>query len=270
MLVGQPKIEEALPRFLDFIKDAVLVAHNASFDVGFIIEKAKQLGLEVPDNPVIDTLSLARYYYHKELKRFNLKAVTKLFKVNLDAHHRAISDAYATAEVFLIMLQNLYKEEIMTYYEINASLDEDEVWKHPLTYYATILAQNQVGYKNLFKIISDALTTHYYGGVRTLKSVIRKYRQGILVGSNSEFGEVFETALNRNEDDLREVMEFYDYIEVHPPKAYQHLEKDLGEFGREILQATVQKIIRIGKEMGKLVIATSNAHYSSPRRKERS
>lgn len=268
MLVGQPKIEEALPKFLDFIKDAVLVAHNASFDVGFIIEKAKQLGLEVPDNPVIDTLSLARYYYHKELKRFNLKAVTKLFKVNLDAHHRAISDAYATAEVFLIMLQNLYKEEIMTYYEINASLDEDEVWKHPLTYYATILAQNQVGYKNLFKIISDALTTHYYDGARTLKSVIRKYRQGILVGSNSEFGEVFETALNRNEDDLREVMEFYDYIEVHPPKAYQHLEKDLGEFGREILQATVQKIIRIGKEMGKLVIATSNAHYLHPEEKK--
>ena len=158
MLVGQPKIEEALPKFLDFIKDAVLVAHNASFDVGFIIEKAKQLGFEVPDNPVIDTLSLARYYYHKELKRFNLKAVTKLFKVNLDAHHRAISDAYATAEVFLIMLQNLYKEEIMTYYEINASLDKDEVWKHPLTYYyATILAQTKLVIKNL-KIISDALT----------------------------------------------------------------------------------------------------------------
>ena len=98
--------------------------------------------------------------------------------------------------------------------------------------------------------------------------MIRKYRQGILVGSNSEFGEVFETALNRNEDDLREVMEFYDYIEVHPPKAYQHLEKDLGEFGREILQATVQKIIRIGKEMGKLVIATSNAHYLHPEEKK--
>src|SRR5690606_21172620 len=233
--------------FLAFIKDAVLVAHNASFDVGFIVEKAVMLGLEAPKNPVIDTLNLARYFYANDLKRFNLKAVTKLFKVNLDAHHRAISDAYATAEVFIAMLQGLYKEEILTYYEINAALEPDEVWKHPFASYMTILAQNQIGYKNLFKIISDALTTHFYGGARTLKSVIEKYRQGILIGSNSEFGEVFEIALNRNDQELNDAIRFYDYIEVHPPKAYQHLEKGLGEFGKEIIQATIQKIIRVSK-----------------------
>src|SRR5690606_24325093 len=88
-----------------------------------------------------------------DLKRFNLKAMTKFFKVTLDVHHRAISDAYATAEVFIQMLQNFYKEEIMTYYEINAALELGEVWRHPIPKYATLLAQNQTGYKNLFKII---------------------------------------------------------------------------------------------------------------------
>src|SRR5690606_22440286 len=157
MLVDQPKIEVVLPQFLSFIKVTVLFAHNATFAVGFIVEKAVSLGLEAPKNAVIDTLNLARYFYSNDLKRFNLKAVTKLFKVNLDAHHRAISDAYATAEVFILMLQGLYKEEILTFYEINAALEPDEVWKHPFTSYMTILAQNQVGYKNLFKIMSDAL-----------------------------------------------------------------------------------------------------------------
>src|SRR5690606_8383902 len=137
---GQEKIESVLPKFFDFIKGSVLVAHNASFDSNFIFEKAKDLGIKHEKFAVIDTLNIARYFYNAknkennharfykndsgnipDLKRFNLKAVTKFFKVNLEAHHRAIYDAYATAEIFLGMLQNFYKEEIMTYYEINAA-----------------------------------------------------------------------------------------------------------------------------------------------------
>ena len=287
MLEGKDTIEKVLPEFMEFIKGSVLVAHNASFDVNFIIEKAKQLGINHEDFAVIDTLNLARYFYnHKnktenharfyatdsgnipDLKRFNLKAVTKFFKVNLEAHHRAIYDAYATAEIFLAMLQNFYKEEIMTYYEIDASIEPDKVWPHPFGYTATVIAQNQVGYKNLFKIVSDALTEHFSDGPRLVKSVFNKYRNGVLIGSSSETGEVFEAALNKNDDELRRAISFYDYVEVHPIPAYKHLEKGLGDFGKEIIQSIVKRIVDTAKELNKTVIATSNAHYLNPEDKK--
>ncbi len=287
MLQDQETIDKVLPRFFEFIKGSVLVAHNAMFDIGFIYEKAKELNIEHEDFAVIDTLNLARYFYNSkskevnharfykndsgnipDLKRFNLKATTKFFKVTLDAHHRAVSDAYATAEVFIQMLQNLYKEEIMTYYEINAALELNEVWRHPIPKYATLLAQNQAGYKNLFRIVSDALTTHYDGGPRLVKSALNKYRSGILIGSGSDSGEVFEAALNLNDEALKKAIAFYDYIEVHPIQAYAHLEGNLGEFSKEILQAIIKKIVTYGKELGKIVIATSNAHYLDPEDKK--
>lgn len=283
MVQGKDTIDKVLPRFLEFIKGSVLVAHNASFDVGFIYEQSKKLNLSHEIFPVIDTLNIARYYYNStqkdknharfyktdsgnipDLKRFNLKAVTKFFKVNLDAHHRAIYDAYATAEVFLHMLTNFYKEEIVTYFELNASLDMDEVWRHPIPKYALILAKNQKGYKNLFKLISDALTTHFDGGARLLKSVYEELKDGLLIGSGSEFGEVFEAALNLNTERLKEAIEFYDYIEVHPLPAYQHIIHELGPLGKEVLQAAIKSIIEIAKSLGKIVIATSNAHYLNP------
>ncbi|WP_025725126.1 PolC-type DNA polymerase III [Acholeplasma granularum] len=287
MVHGQPKIEEVLPQFFEFIKDTVLVAHNASFDSGMLFEHAKKLNIKHEEFAVIDTLNIARYFYNAtnkdknharyyvndagnipDLKRFNLKAVTKFFKVNLEAHHRAIYDAYATAEVFIHMLQDFYKEDIFSYYELQTAIDPDEAWRHPIPKYANVLAMNQEGYKNLFKVVSDALTTHFDGGPRLLKSTFLKYRQGLLIGSGSENGEVFEMALNRNDDDLRKTIEFYDYIEVHPLNAYLHLEKDLGQLGREIIQATIKKIITVAKELNKIVIATSNAHYLNPEDKK--
>src|SRR5690606_15785290 len=108
------------------------------------------------------------------------------------------------------------------------SLDMDEVWRHPIPKYALILAKNQKGYKNLFKLISDALTTHFDGGARLLKSVYEELKDGLLIGSGSEFGEVFEAALNLNTERLKEAIEFYDYIEVHPLPAYQHIIHELG------------------------------------------
>lgn len=283
MLEGKEKIETVLPKFFDFIKGCVLVAHNASFDTGFIFEKAKELNIEHEKFAVIDTLNLLRYFYNSknketnharfyktdsgnitDLKRFNLKAMTKFFKVTLDAHHRAISDAYATAEVFIQMLQNLYKDEITTYFEIIASIKPEEAWRHPIPDYAMVIAKNQIGYKNLFKIVSDALTTHFDGGPRLLKSVVESLKEGILIGSGSDFGEVFEAALNKNQEALESAISYYDFIAVHPPKAYMHLEKGIGKYGKEVIQATIKKIIETSKKLGKLVIATSNAHYLNP------
>lgn len=261
-LVDAPQIEEALPKFLEFIKGTVLVAHNAHFDVDHIKQNAYNLGLEIPNNPVIDTLNLARYFYCNDLKRFNLDAVAKFFKVDTFNHHRADEDAKATSEIFMLMLLDLYKLGIETYKGINAYLSKNEKYKHvAFPPHINILVQNQVGYKNLFILVSEALTTYYYQGPRLLRRLLDEYREGLLIGSGCYEGEVFETALNKSNDQLLEVMEYYDYIEVQPPQAYTHVAEDIGENGKEIVKATILKIINAAKSLNKLVIATGDVHY---------
>jgi DNA polymerase III subunit alpha, Gram-positive type len=261
MLITAPTIEEALPSFLSFAKDSILVAHNAMFDIGHIKENANRLGLSFDDALAIDTLNLARYFYNEELKRFNLKAVAKYFKVKQEQHHRAEDDANVTAQIWLSMMADLQKKEIKYYHEINEAIDEKEAWKHIMPYHINVLTQNQVGYKNLFRIVSDALTTHFYSGPRALKSVVNKYREGILIGSGCANGDVFEAALNRSDQDLIEAIKYYDYIEVQPPQAYKHLKEGLGPEGQEIIEAIIAKIIRFAQEQNKIVIASGDVHY---------
>ena len=261
MLKGQPAIDKVLPKFLDFANGSILVAHNALFDVGHIRENANHLNLVFDDSKVIDTLNLARYFYSDQLKRFNLKAVAKYFKVKQIQHHRADDDALVTAYIWQQMLQDLSKLNIRNFKDINEAIDIKESWKHAMPYHLNVLTQNQVGYKNLFKVISDALTDHFYKGARTLKSVLDKYREGLLVGSGCANGDVFEAALNRSDEDLVEAIKYYDYIEVQPPQAYKHLKQDLGQYADEIIEAIISKIIKTAKDLNKIVIATGDVHY---------
>ena len=261
MLAPAPFIEEELPTFLAFCKNACLVAHNAHFDIGHIRENSNRLGLEFDDSLVIDTLNLARYFYNQDLKRFNLKALAKFFKVKQESHHRAEDDAYVTAQIWLMMLTDLLAKGIKQFESINEAIDEKESWKHIMPYHVMVLTQTQAGYKNLFKLISDALTNHFYFGPRTLKSVLEKYREGILVGSGCANGNVFEAALNQGDQELKEAISFYDYIEVQPPQVYKHLKEGLGVHGEEIIEAIIAKIVRFAKEQNKIVIASGDVHY---------
>lgn len=261
MLADAPPIDDVLPGFLAFAKDAVLVAHNALFDVGFIRENAKRLDLAFDDTLVIDTLNLARYFYHHDLKRFNLKAVSKRFKVKLEQHHRAEDDAHATGQIWLSMMHDLIQKNIKTFKDINQTIDVKEAWKHAMPYHINVLVQNQTGYKNLFRVISDALTDHYYNGARTLKSVLESHREGLLVGSGCYNGDIFEIALNQDEEALRQALAYYDYVEVQPPQAYVHLHQDLGAFASETIEAVLSKIVRFTKEAGKIIIASGDVHY---------
>jgi DNA polymerase-3 subunit alpha (Gram-positive type) len=261
MLQDASPIEGVLPEFLEFCKGSILVAHNAMFDVGHIRENAKKLDLDFEEELVIDTLSLARYFYSDKLKRFNLKAVAKLFKVKQENHHRADDDAYVTAQIWQSMLQDLGAKDIRSYHQINEAIDPSEAWKHVMPYHLNVLTQTQEGYKNLFKIVSDALTDHFYNGPRTLKSVLEKNRAGLLVGSGCANGDVFEIALNRGDEALKKAIEFYDYIEVQPPQAYNHLKEGLGQYADEIIEAVITKIIKFAKEKNKIVIATGDVHY---------
>ncbi len=260
-------IENILPQFLEFCKGSILVAHNAKFDVGMINRDIKRLGLNVDEFAVIDTLNLFRAGYYDQVKTFNLKSLCKHFKVKQEQHHRAIDDTRVTAICFIMMLNDLFQKGIYNYKDINSVIDSNEHWKHVIPHHISILAKNPLGYKNMYKILSDSLTNHFYGSARALKSVIEKYRDGILIGSGCVNGEVFEMALNRSDAEMKEAMKYFDYIEVQPPTCYRQLFSDMPN-GEDKVKEIIVKIIKAAKKMGKIVVATSDAHYLRPNLKK--
>ena len=252
-----------LRELYNFMKGTILVAHNAKFDTGMIYESFKRNGIECEEFPVIDTLPLLRALHFDDLKGFGLDKMVKFFKVKLTDHHRATDDAYATMECFNELLAEVRNKGIKNYNELNKLVTEDS-WKWPFGEHVTLLAKNKDGYKNLFKILSDSLTTHMFKKARALREVINKYREGILVGSACVNGEIFETALNRSYDELLKLVDFYDYIEVQPISAFAHLKIDTYVDPDYMMQETVKKIIKAAKEKGKIVVATGDVHYLDP------
>ena len=271
MVANAPLIEEILPKFLEFIDGAILVAQNASFDVGHIYANMERLNIKHKEFPVIDTMQLARNFYHEELKFFNLKSLARYFKIQQEHHHLADDDTRVTTEIFLQMLQTLFENNIYNYSQINSSINKDVAYRHVFPRHINLLVKNQEGYKNLFKILSDSLTVHYHNESRVPKSVLDTHRNGILVGSGCVNGEVFETALNKTEADLEKVMAYYDYIEVQPPVVYAcALHKDKYEDVDYLMRVkdTIVRIIKVAKKMGKIVVATGDVHYLHPEQKE--
>jgi len=265
-------IDVVLPKFLEFIGDSILVAHNATFDVSHIYENMKNLGIK-RDKPfdVIDTLQIARNFYADELKRFNLAAMAKLFKVNQEHHHLADDDTRVTAECFIKMLDYFYQHDIYNYNELNKKINPKEMYKHVIPSHINILVKNQVGYKNMFKVLSDSLTTHFFNESRVLKSVLESLHDGILVGSGCYNGEVYELALNRSDEDLERAMLKYDYIEVQPADIYACTMKrdDYDDVNYlERAKATIERIVRTAKKLGKICVATSDCHYLDKNEKE--
>nr|MCR5462462.1 PolC-type DNA polymerase III [bacterium] len=253
-----------LREFYNFIKGTILVAHNAKFDSGMIYESFKRNGIEFEEFPVIDTLQLFRLFHFNELKKFGLDQMTKFYKIQLTDHHRAKDDAYATMECFQRMLDEIYNKGVTNYNSLN-KLIPDDWWKWPFGDHICLLAKNQTGYKNLFKIISDSLTVHMYNSkARALDEVIDKYHEGVLVGSACINGEIFETALNRSYDELLNKMKFYDYVEVQPISVYAHLKLGTYLDPDYRLQEAIKKIIKAADELGKIVVATSDCHYVNP------
>jgi len=265
-----PAIEEVLPKFLEFCKDSILVAHNAKFDVGMIYANIKRLNIDYPVLPVIDTLNLFRAGYYEYVKTFNLKSLCKYFKVKQEHHHRATDDTRVTAECFILMLNDLYQKNITNYQDINSIINKDEHFKHIITKesHICVLALNKAGNKNMYKLISDALTTHLRNGeAKALKSVIKKYRENILIGSCGVNGEIFNLVFTRSEEEAKEALEFYDYVEVCPPSCYSHLVENYPN-GDEIIMDTINRVIKLAKENNKIVVAVSDSYYIKPSEKK--
>ena len=270
--------------FFDWVGDAILVAHNADFDMGHLNASSRKLERGEVMNPVMDTLAMARVMYHfehgvywnyatdekmderfkKKMKRFNLKALAKFFSVDLTQHHRAIYDSRATADAFIGMLQDLAKLRITRHSELNGLTEGTQAFKLDIPSHITLLAKNAEGLKNLFKIVSISLTTDLYGQARMRRSVVEKYREGILIGSSCVNGEVFDTAINKPYEQLQEKVKFYDYLEVQPPEVYSHLHYSSGKEMPENIKKTIQKIIQVGKEQDVMVCATGDVHHLDP------
>ncbi|MEH6940468.1 PolC-type DNA polymerase III, partial [Bacillus sp. JJ722] len=263
MVQDAPEVAEVLKRFKDWTGNDVLVAHNASFDMGFLNVGYKKIGFDKASNPVIDTLELGRFLY-PELKNHRLNTLAKKFDINLTQHHRAIYDAEATGHLLIKMLKDAMEKGIQYHDEFNEHMGEGKAYQRSRPYHCTLLAKNDTGLKNLFKLISLAHMSYFYRVPRIPRSVLEKHREGLIVGSACDKGEVFEGMMQKAPDEVESIAEFYDYFEVMPPEVYAHLIELEYVRDERSLESIIGNIVKLGKKMGKPVVATGNVHYLNP------
>lgn len=266
MVLPYPTIEVILPQFLEFCKDCVLVAHNASFDVGFITKKAEGMGISTKFT-VVDTVGLARVLL-PNLSKYKLDVVAKAVGVSLENHHRAVDDAGCTAEIYIKFIQMLRERNIHTLAEINTfdEISPAAIKKMP-TYHAILLCKNDLGRVNLYRMVSYSHIEYFQRRPRIPKSLLNKYREGLLIGSACEAGELYQAILrNQPKEEIDRLARFYDYFEIQPlgndkfmiesEKYDVSSEEDLKEINR--------RIVALSDEFGKLTVATCDVHFLNP------
>ena len=266
MVEGADKIDQVLPNFLDFCQGCALVAHNADFDVSFVEKKAQALGLETSFT-VLDTVQMARLLL-TDLSKFKLNTVCKHLGIKQEHHHRAVDDARVTAEVFLRFIDMLDKKGVHTLKELNdlGALSPDLIKKAP-TYHGIILVKNNTGRVNLNRLVSASHLDYFNRRPRIPESLIEKYREGLILGSACEAGEVFQAVIRgRSDQELADLVNFYDYLEIQPigNNAFM-LESDRYEAETiEDLQDYNRRIIDLGRQFDKPVVATCDVHFMNP------
>ncbi|WP_407691701.1 PolC-type DNA polymerase III [Psychrobacillus psychrotolerans] len=260
MVQNAPEIEQVIKDFYEFIGDGVLVAHNASFDMGFLYEGYRRTGIDYFSHPVIDTLELARFL-HPEMKSHRLGTLTKKFNIELTQAHRAIFDCEATGYLLLHLLKEAEEHKIEFLDDFNKHIGQGDSYKRARPTHCTILAKNEVGLKNLFKLVSLAHTTTFYRVPRIKRSVLQKHREGLIIGSGCDKGEVFEGLMQKPLEQVEEIAQFYDYLEIHPKEVYSHLIE--AELVRDEwnLEDIIRKMLKLGKKLNLPVVATGNVHY---------
>ncbi|MBS5065329.1 MAG: PolC-type DNA polymerase III [Hungatella hathewayi] len=266
MVLTAPKIDKVLPEFLAFCEGASLVAHNASFDVSFIARNAELLGLEF-EPTVLDTVTLARLLL-PQLNRYKLDTVAKALGVSLANHHRAVDDAGATAEIFVNFLKMLKERDLSTLDELNelSALDADGI-KKLSTYHIIILAKNDVGRVNLYRLVSMSHLDYYARRPRIPKSMLNKYREGLIIGSACEAGELFQALLRGGTNaEINKIVNFYDYLEIQPLGNNEFMlrdEKSTVESRQDLIDLN-KRIVELGEQFHKPVCATCDVHFLDP------
>ncbi|WP_350344994.1 PolC-type DNA polymerase III [Proteinivorax tanatarense] len=254
-----PSINDVLPKFIDFCKGAILVAHNAKFDLGFLDSACKKQEIDFK-YLALDTLNLSRLLV-LGVSDFKLKTLANHYDINLENHHRAEDDSKATAFLLLRLFKESKDLGFLTLKSLSLIPSEKKL-KGKKTYHCIILAQNYEGLKNLYKLISLAHTKLFYKKPKLSKTLIKNLSNGLIIGSACEAGEIFQMFLNNEEENIiKETAQFYDYLEIQPVKNNQFLiEKDILS-SKEQIESINKKIISLGKKLNKPVVATGDVHF---------
>ncbi len=268
MVAGAPKVKEALTAFFQFIGNdtcnrghlPMMIAHNANFDIGFIRHFAKLSGLPF-ENPYLDTVALSRYI-NPELKKHTLDSIAESYKLGEFNHHRACDDAEMLAMIYFCMIEQMKKMDLQ---DLNA-LEKDMAEKtDPLKlkpYHQIILVRNQTGLKNLYKLISKSYLDYYKRVPRIPKTVLEQHREGLIIGSACEAGELFRAILeNRPDSEIEEIVNFYDYLEIQPICNNRFLIAEGSVADDEGLRELNRRVVALGERYGKPVCATCDAHF---------
>lgn len=260
MVANEPPIDVVLPKFLDFIGDSVLVAHNAGFDTGFISYAAQRLGLNFT-NPYLDTVSMSRYV-NPELQKHKLDILADYFRLGDFNHHRASDDAKMLAAIFYKMTEKLADEGILDLDAMAQAMSERSDPLKLRTYHQIILVKNKTGLKNLYKLVSDSYLKYFRRNPRIPKTVLEANREGLIIGSACEAGELYRAILdNKPESAIEEIARFYDYLEIQPLSNNSFLIEAGKVADEEALRDINRRIVALGKKLGIPVCATCDAHY---------
>lgn len=264
MLKDKDNEENVTKRFKEWISDLPMVAQNARFDISFMESAYKKYNLGEFSNVVIDTMEISKAQ-NPDATKHNLTALSKRYGVHFDesGHHRADYDAEGTALVFWKMIANL-GSNYKTISDLRNMVDPTLAFKNNRPYHLTCYAINNIGLRNMFQIISYATTEYFYKTPRTPKSLLNKFREGLILGSGCVFGEVFEAAKRNTEEELMEIMKYYDFIEINPPSIMEFLVESGEVSSKSDLYALINKIIRCADKIGKMVVATGDVHTLDP------
>lgn len=267
MVANSPTIDVLFPKVLDFIKDSVLVAHNASFDIGFLKNVAKNLGYKF-DYTYVDTLPLARKLY-PELKKHKLGKIAEHLKIKVEVAHRALDDVDTTVKILKEMMKTLKERGAKKVLDIALKCEDEkakaEEYKRLKPYHAIILAKNYVGLKNLYKLVSISHLKYFFKKPRILKSLYKKYSEGLILGSACEAGELYQAIeLGRTDEEIEEIVNSYDYLEIQPLGNNEFLIRNEMVRDEEALKDINKKIVALGEKLNKLVVATCDVHFLDP------
>ncbi len=264
MVAEAPDIEQALNAFMHFAGEFPVIAHNASFDTGFIKYNAKKMGKRF-GNAVIDTLQLSRSLF-PDLGKYKLNLVAKHLGVKLENHHRAVHDAEATARIFIKCADILKGKGVENVGDIHQAVNGKFDFTKAESYHAILLVKNNTGLKNLYKIVSESHLNYYYKRPRVPKALLMKYREGLILGSACEAGEVYRAILDqKNPEEIQKIARIYDYLEIQPLGNNQFLINNGKVSGVSELKDINRKIIELAEKMKKPVVATCDVHFMDPR-----
>lgn len=263
MVKDAPTIDEVLPKVLEFVGDSILVAHNADFDIGFLKHNCTELGLKL-ENTYIDTLRLAKALF-PQYKKYKLGMIAENLGIKVEVAHRALDDVDTTVKVFNVMLDMLKEKGVINIDDVETKLSGKTDYKSLPTYHAIILAKDYVGLKNLYKLVSISHLDYFYKKPRVLKSIYKKYSEGLILGSACEAGELYRAIIaGKTDEEIEEIASDYDYLEIQPIGNNMFMLRNETVSSIEELQDINRKIVQVGEKLQKPVVATCDVHFMDP------